>query len=191
MALKICLAELPEPSNSCDSKVVQRRRAQAQQCRDEKLLITENLMDLNVFAQNKLRELKDKGAALGCERSAIQSKDGLSWREMEDAVRLRSMRISALSGSIGCLQDIEEMVAVETERAKCIISFINDICSNVAAERARLNASSEAQQAARQIHPPPISAFNAFPLSSSWYPSVNGFTCWKDGPIAQAACGKQ
>ena len=194
MALKICLADFPEPNGSCNAKVAQRRQALAQQCEEEKLIMNFNLMDLNVCAMSKL---KDISVAFGSETSkwrgsqiAIQFKDGLSWREMEDAVRLRSMRISALMGFIGSLQDIEEEVAVETERSSYIVGFVNGLRHIVASEPSR-SALPEVQLEACQARLPrrPISVFAAFGPPPA---VMSGFPPWQqEGPIARAAWGRR
>ena len=202
MALRICLADLSfsEPSSSFNPKVAQRRQAQAQQCQEEKVYITHNLMDLNVRARAMISEISiafGSGASKWRgDRISIQSKsDGLSWGGLEDAVRLRSMRISALSGFIGSLRDIEAEVAVETERADYIVCFINGVRSNVANEKSRLLGelpeAKKASQAQSQQQIPlrhiPVTSF----FSLDTQAAMSSFPSWQEGPIAKAAWGRR
>ena len=117
-----------------DAKLMQLHRSQKEheRCIAEATGLRQRLQDLKFLrADKKLNELEGldtlclrESGASAFNDVTLDSASGLGWRRLEDAVRLRSMRVSALKGYIGSLEDIEEEVAVETVRAKALTALM-------------------------------------------------------------------
>ena len=138
---------------------LQRSQKEHEQCIAEATGLRQRLQDLKFLrADKKLNELEGLDTLCLRERGApafndvtLDSASGLGWRRLEDAVRLRSMRVIALKGYIGSLEDVEEEVYIETERAKSLISHMKGICITYSSEQTNsFSISPEAQQECSQ-----------------------------------------
>ena len=175
-----------------------------ERCIVEATGLRQRLQDLKFLrADKKLSELE--GLESLCLRESgvpafndvtLETANCLGWRKLEDAVRLRSMRVSALKGYIGSLEGIEEEVAIETVQAKVLIGHMKGICTTLDSGQPNSfsiapEAQQECSQALSQTHIPIMIGLDLHLSSANPIAAISGFPSWQEGTIARAAWGRR